>query len=291
MAEWKVSLHGGHSGDFCDHARGSLREILEKAVLAGYHTFGVSEHVPRVEERFLYAEEVKMGWGLEKLEENFKEYTASMEKLVGEFSGEIIVLKGFEAEVIPDRNYPELMAGYREAGNFDYMVGSVHYVGEILIDGPIPLFERAIEDEGGLEKLALRYYEGVARMVENLRPEVVGHLDLIRKLGHRYGPVDTPMIRKGAEEALSVIRDQGCILDLNTAGYRKGLKTPYPEPWLVKLAHEKGIGFCFGDDSHSPEDVGAGVEEAREYLLDLGVKSVTVLTRERGAVVNKVVGL
>src|SRR5438045_1413741 len=37
---WRVSLHGGHSGEFCDHAEGTLREILTAAVAAGYHTFG-----------------------------------------------------------------------------------------------------------------------------------------------------------------------------------------------------------------------------------------------------------
>ncbi len=54
-----VSLHGGHSGEFCDHAEGSLREILDAAIDAGYHTFGVSEHAPRCEDRFTYPNERK----------------------------------------------------------------------------------------------------------------------------------------------------------------------------------------------------------------------------------------
>ncbi len=32
LIPWKVSLHGGHSGQFCDHAKGSLREIVEAAI-------------------------------------------------------------------------------------------------------------------------------------------------------------------------------------------------------------------------------------------------------------------
>ena len=51
MAEaWKTSLHGGHSGEFCEHASATLRELLEAAVEFGFDTFGVSEHAPRVEE-------------------------------------------------------------------------------------------------------------------------------------------------------------------------------------------------------------------------------------------------
>ena len=77
-----------------------------------------------------------------------------------------------------------------------------------------------------------------------------------------------------------MIRRHDCILDLNTAGYRKGLGVPYPAPWLVKRAHLLGIGFCFGDDSHSPADVGAGLEPARSYLLQNGVDHITTLTAE-----------
>ena len=52
-----------------------------------------------------------------------------------------------------------------------------------------------------------------------------------------------------------------------------------------------GIGFCFGDDSHGPDQVGAGIEDAREYLLENGVDRVTTLTREDGEVVRKVARL
>ena len=40
-----------------------------------------------------------------------------------------------------------------------------------------------------------------------------------------------------------------------------------------------GIGFCFGDDSHGPAQVGARIDDARDYLLANGVGEVTVLTR------------
>ena len=183
------------------------------------------------------------------------------------------------------------MRRYRSEMGFDYMVGSVHFVGEIIIDGDPKDFERALDRAGGLEPLATRYYEAVARMVEALRPEVVGHLDLIRKNGRNYGRVDTPAIRRSAREALEVIRRHGCILDLNTAGYRKNLGCPYPEPWLLRQAHEMGVGVCFGDDSHGPHQVGDGIEEARLYLLDNGISEIRALAREGGQVVRRTISL
>jgi histidinol-phosphatase (PHP family) len=289
--EWKVSLHGGHSGEFCDHAEGTLRETLEAAVRFGYHTFGVSEHAPRVEPRFLYPEEVEQGWDVEKLKHDFENYAHTVFALAEEFANRLIVLRGFEGEIVPADRYIELMSGYKRQYGFDYMVGSVHFVSEIQIDGSKDRFENAMELHGGLEPLVIRYYETVAQMVQALKPEVVGHLDLVRKYGEFFGSVETLAVRRLVEQVLELVRENEVILDLNTAGYRKGLDTPYPASWVVQLAERMGVGFCFGDDSHTPEQVGAGVEESRRYLLENGVRHITVLTREAGEVVKKRVAL
>ncbi len=293
LERWRVSLHGGHSGEFCDHAEGTLREILEAAVAAGYHTFGVSEHVPRSAERFLYAEERDRGWDMAKITADFERYSAVLTPLAEEFADRLIVLRGFEAEVIPTETYVEQMRGYREQrlpdGRplFDYCVGSVHYVREHQIDGPPESWVKAAEALGGPETLAVIYYETVAEMVEALHPEVVGHLDLIKRNAALAGfgdfSLDTSRIRLAATDALEAVRAHRGILDLNTAGWRKGLGEPYPAPWLVKQAQAMGVPFCFGDDSHNTKQVGAGLEQARLYLRQCGVPSITVLTREPGA--------
>jgi histidinol-phosphatase (PHP family) len=288
---WRVSLHGGHSGAYCDHATGSLAAVLEAAVEAGYHTFGVSEHAPRVESRFLYPEEVEAGYDVGRLESEFKAYVHEVKELASAYKGRLCVLCGFEAEVVPDNRYVEVMLGYRERYGFDYMVGSVHYVREVQIDWHKEMFTRAIETCGGLEAMCVAYYEAVAQMVVELRPEVVGHLDLVRKNAGPFGPVDTPRVRSAASETLEVIRAHDCILDLNTAGYRKGLGSPYLAPWLVERAAAMGIGFCFGDDSHGPHQVGLDLDRSRRYLLNNGVTTVTVLTRDKAEVVKRVVPL
>ena len=280
MLDYRVSLHGGHSGEFCDHAEGSLRDTIEAAITFGYHTFGVSEHAPRDGARFLYTEEKNQGWDVARLWSNFEAYSTEVANLTEEFADRITILRGFEAEVVPSDRYTQLMRDIRERHQFEFMVGSVHYVGEIGIDGPQEAYDQAATVYGGIQGLSIAYYDTVSEMVTALRPEVVGHLDLVRKRAPSEESVDTPQIRDAAFRALEVIRQHEAILDLNTAGYRKNLGRPYPAPWLVRQAHEMGIGFCFGVDSHGPHQVGEGLEPAREYLLKLGVDSITALTRE-----------
>lgn len=302
---WRVSLHGGHSGEFCDHAEGTLRELLAAAVAFGYHTFGVSEHAPRGAERFLYDEELKRGWDVAKTEADFARYQEVLQPLVAEFADRLIVLRGFEVEVVPIDTYIPRMREFRAAklpdGSpvFDYWVGSVHYVDEQQIDGPVENYHKAIAAFGSLEALTVRYFALIAEMVEALRPDVVGHLDLMKRnvllAGYTPADLETPRIRAAAQKTLEAVKEYGAVLDLNTAGWRKGLGEPYPGPTFVAQAHAMGIGFCFGDDSHRVSDIGAGVEEAREYLLRNGVPAVTVLTREgdpaTGEVVRRVVPL
>lgn len=288
---WKVSLHGGHSGEYCDHATGTLREVIDAAIASGFKTYGISEHAPRHGERYRYATERARGWTLEKIVADFEAYGEAIFAVAEEYAGRITVLRGYEIEVVPHDRYAEIMLEYRKRFGFDYMVGSVHYLHDISIDSTVEEFEQALDVCGGLEALSLAYYDAVARMVEALEPEVVGHLDLVRKNGHLFGPLDTPSIRAAAERTLEVVRAHGCILDLNTAGWRKGLDSPYPAPWLLQRANEMGVPVCFGDDSHGPDLVGAGIVEAREYLLQNGVATVTVLERDGDRVTRKQVPL
>lgn len=289
--QWNVSLHGGHSSDFCDHGKSPLREMLEAAVARGMAVYGVAEHGPRVESRFLYPEEIELGWDVERLMRNFEAYAEATRRYADEFADRLTVLRAFEIEVVPQERYVALMRAIREQFDFDYVVGSVHYVDEFLFDYSRENFEKAVEMQGGLEPFAVKYYETLAEMVGAVRPEVAAHFDLIRKYAPASGGFDTPAVRRAAETALEAIRRHGCLLEVNTGGYRNGLAYPYPEPWVVEQARAMGIPFCFGDDSHAAEDVGADIPRARNYLLQCGIKEITILVREAGAIGQRTVAL
>lgn len=288
-AEWKISLHGGHSSEFCEHAEGSLREILEAAYQAGYNVFGVAEHMPRVEARFLYPKEIEWGWTPQTLEANFERYAHTITQLADEFADRLTVLRGFEIEVVPQDRYGELVNHYRRKYRFDYIVGSVHYLHDASIDGYSEKdFLETMAQVGGMEAVAVQYYHTVAEMAQAVRPEVIGHLDLVRLKATRLGLADqvaTERVRKAVEDALEVIRAVGSRVEVNTSALRKGLDQPYPADWIVQMGARMGVMFCIGDDSHRPAQVGFGLEEARLHLLRNGVREVHFLTRENGQIV------
>lgn len=286
-----VSLHGGHSGEFCEHAGGTLREVLEAAAGAGFACYGISEHAPRYERQHLYASELRKGYTLERLERDFDAYAEACRRLQREFDGRLRVLRGFETEVVPADSYVDLMRSLRERHAFDYMVGSVHHVAGIPIDESPERCREAVEACGGFERFAVRYYDHVTEMIGSLRPEVVAHLDLFKLHAPPDADACAEPVLRAAARALDAAKEQGCVLDLNTAGWRKGLTEPYPGPALVRLAAAKGVPFCFGDDSHGPSQVGYGLERARAYLLANGVTAITTLDRPNGSVSRREIPL
>jgi histidinol-phosphatase (PHP family) len=263
--------------------------MVEAAIIAGYRVFGFTEHAPRYHDRYLYAEEVEQGWDLQTLHDQFRRYALHLDSLIEKFQDRIEILRGFEAEIVPPEDYPERMQDLRAQLPFDYIVGSVHYVNDIIIDYTPELFQKAVNRAGGLEQLQVQYYQHLRDMVDALRPEVIGHFDLIRRFA---GPiVPSKVVLAAAREALEAAAAQRCILDVNTGAYRKGLEHPYPAPEFVKLARDLNIPFCFGDDSHRPSEVGAGIDAARHYLLSLGVREVSCLRRTDGPLVQQRIAL
>jgi len=270
----RVSMHGGHSGTFCDHAHDTLDAVVRAAATTGYEVYALTEHAPRYAPEHLYDDERTRGRSVDDLVAIFDAYAAQSREIQLAPPTGVRVVRGFECEVLPTGRYGEVMSELRRRHDFDMIVGSVHHLFEIPLDGPLEDFDAIVERCGSVERTYIAYYEAVTEMIEVLRPEVVGHLDLITKHGHRRGDPHSPAIAQAAFAALDAAARAGAILDLNTAGYRKGLGRPYPAPWLVRAALERGVSFCPGDDAHSVGDVGAGIEDALSYLAAHGATSI-----------------
>lgn len=54
--------HHSHSGQFCNHAKDSLEEVVKYAISRGFKSFALTEHIPRRVED-MYPGEVCVSWG------------------------------------------------------------------------------------------------------------------------------------------------------------------------------------------------------------------------------------
>ena len=93
-----VSIHGGHSGEFCCHAKDTLEEIIASYAGKRFHWVGITEHIPPIEDRFMYPEEVAAGFDSQTLYHRFDRYIVSCRELQRKYAGTLQIYTGFETE-------------------------------------------------------------------------------------------------------------------------------------------------------------------------------------------------
>ena len=266
----KISLHGGHSGQYCDHARDTLADIVAAYHGAGFECVGLTEHMPPFGEAGLYPDEVELGRSAGWMEARFARYVAEARSLAREYTDRMRVLVGMESEWYPGCAcwVPQL----RQRHALDYVVGSVHHVRGTCFDFSRESYEQTRDQCGGLGRLYAAYFDAQLEMLEALRPEVVGHFDLIRLHDPDYlRTMAEPEVWARIMRNLEWIGQAGAILDINARALLKGQPEPYVCAPILDAAARIGIAACYGDDAHGVADVGYGFERVAEALLAHGM--------------------
>ena len=191
----RVSVHGGHSKEFGDANDSTLAEVVRAYVDKGFEWVGITEHIPPSSADFLFPWEIEAGQTLESRMEQFTEYFSVARRLQREYRDSIQILVGFETESYT--GYVAHVNSLRNQFQPDYIVGSVHHVRDICIDGPPEWYAQAVEKAGGIDALFCEYFDQQYELVEELEPEVVGHFDLIRMHDKDYRQrLETPKSRR-----------------------------------------------------------------------------------------------
>jgi len=159
--------------------------------------------------------------------------------------------------------------------DFDYVVGSVHFVGEAAVDHE---GWDVWEGRGDADEVWRRYFEALAECARSGLFDVLAHPDLVKVWG-RGRPLPERDPRHYYEPAVEAIAESGIAVELSTAGLRKPVGELYPAPAFAEMCVEAGLPFALSSDAHLPAQVGFGYERALEFLDDLGVGEISVFER------------
>lgn len=265
----RVSIHGGHSGEFCGHATDSLADIVEAYADQGFAWVGLTEHMPPPSDRFRYPEEAAAGLDAAALRNRFARYMETARALQREYEERLTILVGFETEC--HSGALALAVDLIREFQPDYVVGSVHHVEDIGIDLSPEAYRRATAAVGGLEALYGRYFDLQYEMLKTLRPPVVGHFDLIRIFDPDYlERLRRPAIWDRVCRNLRLMQRERMILDFNVRALSKGAREPYVCRPILRQAREYGVAAVPGDDSHGRDSVGQNVDEGIRMLAEAG---------------------
>lgn len=263
-----ISLHGGHSGEFCNHARDTLEAMVLAYIEQGFSQVGITEHMPPVSDRFIYPDEIEAGLNSAAISRRFARYMTTARELQKKYSSRMAIRVGFETETC--RGYQDSVRSLIEEYHPDYIVGSLHHLDDIPFDYSPEDYQRALRSAGSIDDLYCRYFDLQFEMINALRPAVVGHLDLIRIYDPGYRErMKNPAIKDRILRNLKRIKELDLILDCNCRSIEEGGE-PYPSRPILIQALGLGITVVPGDDSHSVATVGRGIKEGIVLLRELG---------------------
>ncbi|KAI9817917.1 MAG: histidinolphosphatase [Thelocarpon impressellum] len=274
--------HHSHSGQFCDHGADMLEEVVQAAISHGMHVFALTEHTPRDHTEDLYPGEKRTTADLFEI---FDAYYAEAMRLKAKYAGQITLLVGFEMDWIRPSSR-DLVQGLLAKHKFELFVGSVHHVRATPIDFSRELYEEArrVAGAGSDEALFEVYFDDQFEMLTNLSPPIVGHFDLIRLMSddRNRSFSDLKVVWEKITRNLDVVARYGGLLELNSAGLRKGLDEPYPTREICKAFLGMGGRFTMSDDSHSVSQVAANYSGVLDFAEDVGIKQMYYYDAEGG---------
>jgi len=252
----------------CNHATGEPAEYVRRAIALGISDTGFSEHSPWMIQ--------KPNEKLAPTEEEFDEFVGAVQSLQRQYNDDpaspVRVRLGIEMDYVPDQL--DCAREYLDKYPWDYVIGSVHHLDHWGFDNP---GEIARFDGRDIGELYEEYFAFVAEMVATGLYDTIGHLDLIKKFGHRPARDLRPLYARVA----STLKQAGVVVELNTSGRDKEAREFYPSRGLLEALAVEGAPLTLGSDSHAPEQVGRYFEEARQLLLDVGIREIVVYERRR----------
>jgi histidinol-phosphatase (PHP family) len=177
---------------------------------------------------------------------------------------------GIEADFVPGaEDRTESLLASRD---FDYVVGSVHFLGNRAVDHE---GYDVWEDDGDPDRVWTRYFETLAEAARSGLFDILAHPDLVKVWG-KGRPVPDRDPRFFYEPAVEAIAESGIAVEVSTAGLRKPAEEIYPSRAFAEMCVEAGADFALSSDAHTPEQVGYGYDRAIEFLEGIGVDRISV---------------
>ena len=232
-------------------------DYIAPAITAGLSEIGFSEHLTL----FKDPEE----WNMNPV--NISPYISHLETL-RKNTKSIKIKIGLEVDFFAGKE--EEIRAYLNPLPLDYIIGSVHYLGEKTVDNGPEFYEGK-----SINKLFEAYFDSVVTAVASGLFDIIGHCDLIRIYGYKPTSDLEPLYRKLAK----TMKTHNVVFEVNTNGRNRPLADFYPDRRFLHIFREENVPVCVNSDAHMPSRVGQYFDEAYELLRYIGFTEMAVFDK------------
>jgi histidinol-phosphatase (PHP family) len=235
-----------------DHTVEGVERFVEVAAERGVDEIGFTEHV-------YYFAETRALWSVPYLYERcVYDLDTYAEAILKAKRQGMPVKLGLEVDYVGARQ--DELAALLEPYPWDFLLGSVHWLGEVAVD-----MEPGIWAEASVEEVWARYLAALAELAGSGHVDVLAHPDLAKIFRRRPARIEYPPL-------------DGVALEISTAGLHKPVGEIYPDPAM--LGGRPPITLA--SDAHVPANVGRDFDRAIEHARAAGYETVTVFEGRQG---------
>ena len=243
----------------CGHASGEMSAYVERALALGLRDFGFSDH-----SHWMLHDNRGRRYAMQA--EELDAYIADVRALQARYNQggtrPFNIRLGMEMDFIPSR-LDEAFAVQRRYP-WDYIIGSVHNIGFEKLQEP------AMYDEWHIEDVCELYFHRLGEMLRANFCDIVGHLDLPKKMGRR--PRGSMLAY--VEPLIPDLLASGVAVEINTSGRDAPAGESMPGRDVVACLAAAGVPLTLGSDAHAPHSVGRHFAETIAELRELGVREL-----------------
>ena len=234
----------------CKHAEGAPEAYARKALELGLPEIGFSDHSPLPR----YHDDWRM------LDEEFPTYVRWIQEARSKVP-ELPIRLGLEVDYF--ENGLDWIHQLSTRAHWDYLIGSVHYLGDWAMDDPSQVHRFRGRP---VAEIWERYWALFGQAARSGMFDIMAHPDLVKKFGHRP-PGD---LRSYYEPAIQAVVDAGVAIEINTAGLFKEVAEMYPAREFLEMAAQARVPLVISSDAHAPEHVGREFAAAADLARACG---------------------
>jgi len=275
MGDYHVHLHphGPYDGTGPEpgtYPAAHIEAYVETALSRGVDEVGFTEHLYRCTE----AEELLGTFWESEPRLDLADHTARNVEVERTLSLELYaeavlaardrglpVLLGLEVDFFPESI--ERVAEYLARYPFDFLVGSVHWIGGWGYDRRDVEYEY---DRRGTRRAYEDYFALELALAASGIVDILAHVDAIKKPARFLDELPIELYRPVVEAAAA----SGTAVEINTAGWWHPAAEVFPHPTFLKMFHDAGVAITIGSDAHYPHDTSRAFDRAVEVARKAG---------------------
>jgi histidinol-phosphatase (PHP family) len=240
--------------------RAAPKDYIAPAVAAGLNEIGFSEHLTLFRE--------SLDWSMNA--SDVEPYLNHINNLSRNVTS-IKVRKGLEVDFFPGKE-KEIWSLLKKT-KLDYVIGSVHYLGDSTVDMGPEFYEGM-----NIDSLFEVYFDMVDTAAASGLFDIIAHCDYIRIFNFKPSLDPEYLYRKIARS----FKVHDVAFEINTNGRNRPVGDFYPDRKYLRIFREENVPVCVNSDAHMPSRVGQYFDEAYELLRSAGYSEMAVFeNRER----------